>query len=137
MSLSPNTISDLFNELGNTVSLRGAQCTSNPTVFDPPEKGGRYSYQAERQALALALCAQCPVLVACAAHWDSLAPSQRPWGVVAGQLVRRNDVYAATLETVGMAPVCPAEPRTVALRVRPPGRRVRRLTEARAKAKVA
>lgn len=79
-------VGSLFAALGCPV-LPGAKCRGRPHLFDPPRKGERSENVALRHAQAAMLCRSCPSLTACRDWLDSLTPSRRPTGVVAGQIV--------------------------------------------------
>lgn len=101
-----------------TPDLRGAACRGRAPEFD-------YDDPADpRAAPALALCADCPVLQACAAWLESLPDAAQPTGVVAGRIVpplperqraarrrARAADTAAAAETVPNTPSRPERPR--------------------------
>jgi hypothetical protein len=70
----------LFGVIGAIPDLPGAACRGTAPQFD--EDGD--------EAAALALCGRCSALQPCRSWFDGLAPRQRPEGVVAG-LVHRRD----------------------------------------------
>ncbi len=78
-------VGSLFAALG-CPALPGARCRGKPHLFDPGRKGERAEVVAQRHAQATAMCQRCPALDACAAWIEGLRPSQRPHGVVAGQV---------------------------------------------------
>lgn len=67
--------------------LPGARCRGRSRLFDPARKGERSENVAQRHAQAQQLCAGCPSLEPCAAWVESLKPSKRPGGVVAGRVI--------------------------------------------------
>lgn len=80
------TVGTLFAALGCPV-LPGARCRGRSRLFDPARKGERSEIVAQRHAQAVGLCHRCPSLDACRAWLESLKPSRRPTGVVAGQVI--------------------------------------------------
>lgn len=78
----------LFAALGGIPALPGAACRSRHDVFDllPGTSPDRDDLAAE----ALAVCRGCPALVGCGQWFDSLPPTQRPVGVIAGRINERN-----------------------------------------------
>ena len=75
---------DLLAALAGAPALPGARCRGRPHLFDPARPAEAEASVADRHRQALALCAACPSLRRCAAWLDSLPPSKRPAGVVAG-----------------------------------------------------
>jgi hypothetical protein len=71
-------IDDLYNALAGIPRLPGALCRGEAELFDDFDLPDE----------ALQLCAQCPALTDCARWFDSLRPSQRPHGVIAGTVNR-------------------------------------------------
>lgn len=83
------SIADLFAELAATPRLDGALCRGKADIWDMPPSPTRDpdpDDTAERLAFALNACQRCPALSRCRAWVSGLRPSQRPAGVVAGQL---------------------------------------------------
>jgi len=76
---------DLVDALGGAPRLDGALCRGS-TMFDEAQPGTAAELVAERVATAVATCERCPSLSACTRWLSSLAPAQRPTGVVAGRL---------------------------------------------------
>jgi hypothetical protein len=70
----------LFGILAGIPDLPGAACRGTAPMMD----------ENHDEAAALALCSGCGALQACAAWFHSLAPRQRPEGVVAGLVHHRN-----------------------------------------------
>jgi len=66
--------------------LAGAACVGRARLFDPPAEREPAADVAFRHRQALALCRVCPALDRCRAWLDSLPPSRRPSGVIAGQV---------------------------------------------------
>ncbi len=66
--------------------LRGARCIGRWAQFDPPTSDLTADAVQARQAAAIALCQQCSALTECRRWVDSLRPSQRPLGVIAGRI---------------------------------------------------
>lgn len=79
-------VGSLFRALG-VPSLPGARCRGRARLFDPGRKGERTEIVAQRHAQATAMCHRCPSLDACRDWVDSLKPSKRPGGVVAGRVI--------------------------------------------------
>lgn len=82
----------LFDALAGIPRLEGAACARGGrwAAFDPahPDEGAadvQYRHQ-----VALRICAECPALADCRTWVDSLKPSTRPEGVVAGKIIARN-----------------------------------------------
>lgn len=73
--------------------LPGAKCREYVDLFDRTGQRGDGMYAARREALAV--CGSCVALARCRAWIDSLPESERPRGIVAGQLVRCTDVTVA------------------------------------------
>ncbi|MEZ0363382.1 WhiB family transcriptional regulator [Mycobacterium sp. pUA109] len=65
--------------LADTPKLDGAACVDNADVFDADD--GDWE-------LAVAICRSCPALTDCGDWADGLRASDRPAGVVAGQVNR-------------------------------------------------
>jgi WhiB family redox-sensing transcriptional regulator len=76
--------------LRDTPRLQGARCRTHPEVFDATHPIGRGAcstrHHVDARAAAVAVCQRCPALPACRAWLESLPASQRPSGIVAGQL---------------------------------------------------
>lgn len=66
--------------------LDDAACVGMWAAFDPAEPDENTDDIEYRHNAALALCKACPALPDCSAWFDSLKPSQRPPGVVAGRV---------------------------------------------------
>jgi hypothetical protein len=79
--------------LRDSVKLTGALCTHRHQLFDA-EAGDQADreYAADR---AKKMCRRCPVLTDCRDWINSLPPSQRPAGVVAGQITNHHERKAA------------------------------------------
>ncbi len=76
------TAIDLLHELIAGPDLRGASCVAHRDIFDATaERGAHRAY-----AAAIRICVGCPVLQRCGAHWDSLPPRKRPFGVTAARI---------------------------------------------------
>ncbi|BBY91331.1 hypothetical protein MGALJ_10000 [Mycobacterium gallinarum] len=78
----------LVNALFGIPDLAGAACWGRWDLFDPErerEPGQQSEDPHDRHQLAVSICLnECPVLDQCRAWVDSLKPSQRPIGVIAG-----------------------------------------------------
>lgn len=79
-------VGSLFAAIG-TPALPGARCRGRSHLFDAGRKGERAESVAQRHAQAVQLCSGCPSLDRCRTWVDSLKPSRRPTGVVAGQVI--------------------------------------------------
>jgi len=81
-------VSDLlgvFGSLLNTPLLPGARCRGRHHLFDEPASSELPESVDARQFQAVGLClSSCEALGACREWFDSLPPSQKPPGVVAG-----------------------------------------------------
>lgn len=79
--------------LQGTPLLQGARCRIRPEVFDATHPIGQGAsstrHHLDARAAAVAECERCPALPACRSWLESLPASQRPSGIVAGQLTRR------------------------------------------------
>ncbi|MDQ1247531.1 MAG: WhiB family transcriptional regulator, redox-sensing transcriptional regulator [Actinomycetota bacterium] len=82
------SIIGLLTAIGSP-GLPGARCRGRGYLFDEAEPGEPEALVAQRHAQAVQLCRGCKSLPACAAWVDSLKPSQRPRGVVAGRINSR------------------------------------------------
>lgn len=74
----------LLAAIGGPPQLRGALCVGRHQLFDAT---GDDPAARQRQEQAIALCRQCPVLLACTRWVDSLAPHHRPLGTVAARVI--------------------------------------------------
>ncbi|AFM16986.1 hypothetical protein Mycch_2203 [Mycolicibacterium chubuense NBB4] len=83
---------DLFDAVGLAPSLPGAKCRGRHRLFDPPNHGVEPGEAEYAERAAQRLCSVCPALVRCAAWFESLPPSRRPLGVVAGRVNRPRPV---------------------------------------------
>jgi WhiB family redox-sensing transcriptional regulator len=80
----------IFGALVGAPLLSGANCLGLWSLFDEPDRED--PDRREVVASAQRLCETCPALTDCGDWYDSLPPSQRPSGVVAGRL-RRSTRY--------------------------------------------
>ncbi|OBI52955.1 WhiB family transcriptional regulator [Mycobacterium sp. E796] len=78
--------SDLAAILARAPAFPGARCAGRSALFDP--HSAREPDREEREAEALSLCRDCPALTACREWFATLAPAEKPWGVIAGELRR-------------------------------------------------
>jgi WhiB family redox-sensing transcriptional regulator len=67
--------------------FEGAACLGRWDLFD--QRPGTDPNREHIETQALALCNTCPALQACRHWFDSLPPRQRPAGVIAGKIHRR------------------------------------------------
>jgi WhiB family redox-sensing transcriptional regulator len=81
-----NTWTDLLAAVGVAPALPGARCRGKHHLYDDAEKNEAAEVVAQRHAQALQLCSGCTALASCATWFESLPPSRRPPGVVAGRL---------------------------------------------------
>lgn len=81
--------------LAGVPRLTDAACHGLWELFDPPGEGEDAEDVAYRHSAALKMCASCPCLSECRSYVDSLKPSQRPIGVIAGRVVREHNKRAA------------------------------------------
>lgn len=82
------SIEGLLGALLGAPSLPGARCRGRSHLFDEAEQYEPVELVEQRHAQAKLLCAGCNSLDACRKWLDSLPPSRKPLGVVAGQVVR-------------------------------------------------
>jgi WhiB family redox-sensing transcriptional regulator len=79
-----NNLTDLLAELAAaSVKLPGALCKHRSELFDI-ELPRNHPNRRNMERKAVRLCRQCPALRACQTWLATLAPSERPQGVVAG-----------------------------------------------------
>ncbi len=78
-------VGSLFRAIACPV-LPGARCRGRSHLFDEAARGEPPETVAARHRQAVGLCEHCPALEPCRAWYASLRPSQRPHGVVAGQV---------------------------------------------------
>ena len=76
----------LIAVIAGAPALHGARCRSKSHLFDAAQPGEDPATVAARHAQALGLCEHCPALDRCREWFDSLKPSKRPLGVVAGRI---------------------------------------------------
>jgi hypothetical protein len=79
-------LESLLDAIGAAPALPGARCRRRHHLFDEAAPGEDPHPVAARHAQAIGLCSHCPAARRCAAWFDSLKPSKRPRGVVAGQV---------------------------------------------------
>lgn len=77
---------DLAAAIGVAPALRGARCRGRSHLFDCGEPHEPAELVAQRHAQALSLCRACPSLGPCSEWLDSLPRSNKPLGVIAGQV---------------------------------------------------
>jgi WhiB family redox-sensing transcriptional regulator len=83
-------VSDPWESLSESgiPELRGARCRGKWSIFDETECPETTEY-------ALNQCAMCECRPECVRWFESLKPSKRPVGVVAGRVVRQHTKAAA------------------------------------------
>lgn len=76
--------------LAGIPDLAGARCRGRAGLFERcVAEHGRPQHETHHaRTAALRLCAECPALDPCRAWFNGLRPTQRPTGVIAGQIVR-------------------------------------------------
>lgn len=83
-------VAGLLDELASAPQLPGARCHGRHELYDATIPSGEIRNTSNRleaaRATALKVCNACPALPQCRAWIDGLAPTQRPLGVVAGQV---------------------------------------------------
>ncbi len=83
-----DTWSSLSGVLAGIPELHGARCRGQWEVWDETDDPELVEY-------AKSQCLACPVLAECRSWFESLRPSKRPIGTVAGQLVDQHRKVAA------------------------------------------
>ena len=80
------TLAELLSDLAHAAPrLPDAACRDHVALFDATSRRGR-NERVRREALRV--CATCPALAASCRSWlHSLDPDQRPFGVIAGEVV--------------------------------------------------
>jgi hypothetical protein len=76
-----STIDDLMAALAGAPRLPGALCRGEADLFDQYDDPATVDYCVD-------VCASCPARADCERWLDSLRPSQRPHGVIAGRVNR-------------------------------------------------
>lgn len=76
----------LAGALAGAPSLPGANCRGRAQLFSEPEPTEQPDTVKARQTQALGLCSRCPSLKPCKAWFQSLPPSKKPGGIIAGQI---------------------------------------------------
>lgn len=79
-----NTWSSLSGALAGIPELHGARCRGQWDLWDETDNPEIIEYT-KRQ------CLSCPALAECAEWFNSLKPSKRPIGTVAGKLVHQHN----------------------------------------------
>lgn len=88
--MSAATWEALLDALSAAPVLPGAKCRGRSHLFDDAGPDESENTVQARQAQALSLCSYCPALQPCREWFDSLKPSKRPAGVVAGAVYAWN-----------------------------------------------
>lgn len=81
-----DTLHSLLAAISAAPELPGAACVGMSAAFDPAEHGEPATDVEYRHHVALHLCRTCSALASCTEWFDSLKPSKRPVGVIAGQI---------------------------------------------------
>jgi hypothetical protein len=76
-----STLDDLYADLAEIPPLRGARCKGRSEIWDEHDDPELVEY-------ALNQCRSCKAHAACESYFLGLRPSQRPHGVIAGQVNR-------------------------------------------------
>lgn len=84
--MSSDQLTALLAAVGAAPALPGARCRGKHHLFDEQGKHEELGTAAERHAQALGLCTHCTALASCQTWFETLKPSRRPQGVVAGRL---------------------------------------------------
>lgn len=84
--MSADQLTTLLAAVGAAPALPGARCRGKHHLFDEQGKHEAPETAAERHAQALGLCTHCTALASCQTWFNTLKPSRRPQGVVAGRL---------------------------------------------------
>lgn len=79
---------DLLVLFTSAPRLPQAACRGLSAEFDERHEGEHQADADHRFNAAIRVCQQCPELIRCRAWFDSLAPQDRPPGVVAGVIHR-------------------------------------------------
>lgn len=82
----PNAGTLLGRILHGAPALPAAKCVGRPHLFDPAERDEHPDVVEQRHLQALGLCQHCPALDDCRRWIEGLRPSQRPAGVVGGEI---------------------------------------------------
>ena len=87
MTAAPDWVALLEKVLTGAPALPGARCRGRHHLFDAAASGEDPDTVSARHAQALRLCLNsCPSLTRCESWFRDLKPSNRPTGVVAGQV---------------------------------------------------
>ncbi|MBP2455683.1 hypothetical protein [Mycolicibacterium lutetiense] len=81
-------LSTLLAAVGAAPALPGARCRGKHHLFDEADKHEAPETTEQRHAQALGLCRRCPALASCQTWFDTLTPSKRPPGVIAGRIIQ-------------------------------------------------
>lgn len=84
--MSADQLTNLLSALVGAPALPGARCRGRSALFDEQGKDEAPETTEQRHQQALGLCRLCPALASCQTWFDTLKPSWRPPGVVAGRL---------------------------------------------------
>lgn len=86
--MSADQLDRLLSAIGAAPALPGARCRGKASLFDEAGQHEAPETAEQRHAQALGLCRGCTALASCQHWYDTLKPSKRPPGVVAGQVTR-------------------------------------------------
>nr|WP_233209245.1 hypothetical protein [Mycobacterium sp. ENV421] len=94
--------------LADIPDLPGARCAGLADLFEATvDEHGKAAPRSEREdarTAALRLCNACPSLAPCRAWLDGLRPTQRPRGVVAGQVIAASGRIPGSVRTASTTP---------------------------------
>lgn len=86
--MSADQLSALLAAVGAAPALPGARCRGKHHLFDEAGKNEAPETVDQRHTQALGLCHHCTALASCQTWFDTLKPSRRPHGVVAGRVIQ-------------------------------------------------
>ncbi|ORV21339.1 hypothetical protein AWB98_27850 [Mycolicibacterium conceptionense] len=86
--MSADQLTALLAAVGAAPALPGARCRGRHHLFDEQGMHEAPETADERHQQALGLCRLCPALASCTEWFNTLKPSRRPPGVVAGRITQ-------------------------------------------------
>ncbi|TVX95898.1 hypothetical protein FPV58_26675 [Mycolicibacterium porcinum] len=78
----------LLAAVGAAPALPGARCRGRHHLFDEQGTHETTETTEQRHQQALGLCQHCTALASCQTWFDTLTPSKRPPGVIAGRIIQ-------------------------------------------------